>query len=122
MKVEPTNISALLGCLGIAQPMIYVPSKDGRGYKYATWDKVTHSRDDKDTAYQIAWLLSGIPDEGSETYSERKDRFKAQAVPQSFHDSEDNPPPQIPESQLAWMISLRAATLFNAIHGEHHSL
>jgi hypothetical protein len=106
MKAEPTNISALLGCLGVAQPMIYLPQKDRRGNPYATWDKVTHTGDDKDTAYHIAWLLSGIPSDPP--------------VPSGPDETGIDKGVQIPDSQLAWMIALRAATLFNAIHGEQH--
>lgn len=95
--------------------MIYLPDKDGRGRNYATWDKVTHSADDKDTAYQIAWLLSGIPDE--EGLDSRPDSVRLTRQVALAEDGELTP--RIPESQLAWMISLRAATLFNAIHAEH---
>jgi hypothetical protein len=100
----PTNVSALLGCLGIAQPMIYVPTKDRHGHRYATWDKVTHSAEDKEGAYNIAWMLAGIPADGEENvgYREEGHAFKVET------------------SQYAWMVCLRAATLFNAIHDEAH--
>lgn len=111
----PVNVSALLGCIGIAQPMIFVPTSDKHGHRYATWDKVSHSADDKQTAFHIAWLFSGIPAEESGI----ADQVYHHKGPWNVGPIED-PKPVIDDSQFAWMVALRAATLFNAVHDEAH--
>lgn len=106
----PVNVSALLGCIGIAQPMIFVPTTDKHGHRYATWDKVPHTPDDKETAFHIAWLFSGIPaEEIPRSYDKHGPYYNVGPIK-----------PQIDDSQFAWMVALRAATLFNAVHDEAH--
>ena len=109
MNPTPTNISALLGQLGVTQPMVFIPRHDKYGSHYATWDNVKFT-EDKEMAFGVAWLLSGIPGGGSISYSGKNLGTTGDEVLTPHFD--------IDESQFAWTLCLRVATLFRVIHEE----
>ena len=105
VELTPINVSALMGTLGCLQPLIYTPAHDSKGRRMPKWEDVWFSNDDKEVAKQIAWLLSGLPDD--ELQANAHDELSQARE----HDS------------LAWTLCLRTSYLLNGIHDEsHHSL
>ncbi len=100
----PSNISALIGCLGVPSPQIFVPNRDKDGNPYATWDRHEFDQYEKEMALGIGWLLSGLP------------AAEGDFVPSVGYN--DEPHFKIETTQFAWMVCCRAAALFRAIHEE----
>jgi hypothetical protein len=101
-KVEhQTSFDVLIGHIGTEAPLIYVPRKDGKG-RYASWQEIQFSSNDRDSAAHISWLLSGMF-ELSDGVDDSNPRWGV------VHDEAEN---------FMYTLVLRAAFLMNTYHLE----
>ncbi|MCP4900137.1 MAG: hypothetical protein GY906_24465 [bacterium] len=96
------NVDYLLGIIGVENPHIFSPY-NAVGGEYENWQDVQETDADRDTADQIGWLLSGMaPDEPADPN-------------EPIYDGH----PRRDRKGFGWMVTIRAACLFNMISDEY---